>query len=127
MDYMSRNYTKKITINEIRSLGYYRRLRIRRALESSRKAGVYIVAFQDGLKVGKAANLKRRLAFYKKPWCKPVVAIKCYATVNPHILERMVLEHFQHRRLTRVSEFLRGVTIEQVCAFIENLKPFKEV
>lgn len=35
--------------------------------------GIYLLEFEDGMKIGMSANIKRRIKDYEKPWCKPIL------------------------------------------------------
>ncbi len=75
--------------------------------------GVYIVEFENGVKVGMSEDIPRRLLAYKSPWCIPIKdikTIKCAGVREALKLEKFVLSLFTHK----IGEFIPGATALEV-------------
>ncbi len=118
-------FTKHITIEEAKSMGVYNRHTFAPCEITFPGEGIYFLKFHDGIKIGMAKNLRRRLDQYNKPWIKPVLEVKCYRTKQAAALEHLFKQEFSHAIYTkdRSYEFLVGHSFEHVIGKVEK-SPF---
>lgn len=97
-----------------------------RCERSYRGSGIYVLKFDNGIKIGMAKNICNRVKHYESPWIREVQQQAFYKTRNPLALELFLKRHFKRSIVTHnSSEFLVGNTFEYVVRFIENNRFFK--
>ncbi len=74
----------------------------------------YIIAFQNGTKVGCTNNLITRLKAYERPWCQSILASHEYDSEYSYELESFLKHHFSKHTKFGVKEFFYDVTLEMV-------------
>ncbi len=75
--------------------------------------GVYLVEYENGVKIGVSDTLKTRLRVYEQPWCREVIGICVIYTknkINPYDLEETLLSFFENKE----SEFVFNTKVEDI-------------
>lgn len=118
------NITKGMTIKEAYALGLRDRFDIAPCTEHYKGAGLYVLKFNSGIKIGISRNLKSRLDSYKHPWCRLVIDsfyVKTKASVK---LEGLLKTKFREFAKDGSTEFFYGVLLyDEIVNFIKN-NPF---
>jgi hypothetical protein len=112
--------TKHITTSEAKELGLHRRYSFSRTSSNHRGSGLYVIQFENGIKIGIGSNLKARLESYKYPWCRPIISMICYKHPNPQAKELSLKHAFKNHMASGTKEFIVNVPLESVINFIET-------
>jgi len=92
-------------------------------LKMKKIKGLYIVEFENGIKIGISNNVHERLESYKKPWCRPIVnsfIVECQCPIQ---LELRIKKQFKKSiTYNESTEFITGVTVDIIKAYAENHK-----
>lgn len=64
-------------------------------LKGKRRAGVYFIEFEQGVKIGLTTNLHRRIKEYRKPWHQTIKNIWFLETIHYKIIEKNLKELYQ--------------------------------
>jgi hypothetical protein len=92
-------------------------------------SGIYILEFDNGIKIGTSIQVRTRLKTYKNPWCKEIKQFNIFPCVNPHIIEKLLLNHFKNRLHSETSkEFFLNVSFKEASdKAVEILKQNQDV
>lgn len=114
--------SKIITPEEARILGMYDRHCFSATSKDYRGAGLYVIEFERGIKIGISNKLRERIKTYEHPWCQVIRNIRCYKHPNPRVLET-----FLKKTLVRPSgedigstEFIVGNSFDYIIKFVER-------
>jgi len=86
----------------------------------------YVIAFQNGTKVGCTNDLITRLKTYERPWCQPIIASHEYDSEYSYELESFLKHHFSKYTKFGVKEFFYGVSLEMVRNAADSFLQSKE-
>lgn len=81
---------------------------------------VYLVLFDNGIKIGMTSNLKNRIQTYKQAWCRPIKEIWYMESQYPRIVEESLLKHFKKNRINKHSEFIINISIEEAIKILNG-------
>lgn len=115
-------YSKSITADEAKELGVFNRHTFASCDPDYPGSGVYLIEFDNGIKVGMAKSIRIRLESYAKPWVRPIKNIACYRTTQALALESQIKRRFSRSRghTPGSSEFLIATTFNFVKSEIEK-------
>lgn len=119
-------FRKYPTTKDIIKLGIYRKFFMRKSTENSSKSGLYIIKFNNGVKIGVASNIKKRINSYRSPWCRDFEAIAVYQTSNPIYIENILKERFRLSTKPGSNEFFYDVDFEKIVNYVENNRFYKK-
>lgn len=92
-----------------------------------KKCGIYIIEFDNGIKIGKSNNINSRIhSQYKKPWCREIKRIKVYACRNFNAIELSVKKYFKDYIKNNSTEYITGVDFDTVCAYAYKTRKVKK-
>ena len=80
-------------------------------MKKIRKKGLYIILFDNGIKFGISDNFKKRLLFYKNPWCRSIEKVYFLSCFYPRILETRIKERFSTYIKGKSTEFINDKNI----------------
>lgn len=78
----------------------------------------YIVAFDNGIKIGCCNDFKRRLKQYQQPFCRPILKYWEYTSPNAFNLETAAKKHFRMKSHKTNHEFLLNVNFKHIQSFV---------
>lgn len=113
-----------LSYEEARALGRLHVYQFERCGPKYRGGGVYVLAFDNGIKIGMAKNLCSRMKHYQSPWIREIKKAAYYATANPGLLEHKLKNQFARCIVnTNSTEFILGMSFEYLVRDIER-SPF---
>lgn len=120
------NNSKYITIPETYQLKISSRHTIEECLPSYTGQGLYLVEFDNGIKIGISSKLRGRLEEYKHPWCRDIKRVKCFKTKQSRALEKLLKKTFKryiaHKNST---EYIINCSMENILSFIKRNRYYK--
>lgn len=120
--------SKYLTIQESWDLGVQYLNDYSECLPTYRGAGIYIIEFSNGVKIGYSRNICQRVKTYQYPWCRHFIAIKCYKSRNPKQLEQYLLSYYYKQNkhtIKNTVEFFPALTLQRITEFLEKSKYFR--
>lgn len=85
--------------------------------------GVYLIKFENGLKIGMSNDIIQRLEMYKSPWMKKILKIWYVECQNPKIVETKIKEDYKKFiKSPKSSEFLTDIHEEEIIRSMEFYK-----
>ena len=90
--------------------------------------GVYLLEYDDGLKIGMSANIQRRIRDYNKPWCRPVLRSIFFYCENFQDLEVEVLQKSKKYLDFTVNsnEWITGISFDDMVNNITKIAIMKD-
>jgi len=83
--------------------------------------GVYVIEFDNGIKIGRTNNLMNRIDHYKSPWCRPIKSIWIMECCWPDYAEASI-KSFLKENITsdNSTEFITNTPLERVLNVVEG-------
>jgi hypothetical protein len=81
---------------------------------------LYVVQFDNGLKVGCCKNITNRMMSYQRPWCYPFLRSKDWKTEKASQLEKEVITRFKSNSKASSKEYFYGLSFNELVAWIEK-------
>lgn len=113
-----------LTVKEAYELGRGWVVEIAECAANYRGSAVYVLEFDNGIKIGMAKNLVNRLKNYRSPWTRKIMRGAYFKSLAPNILEKFLKTKFKHFTEEGSTEFLYQITFEEIVNFIKNNKQF---
>jgi len=88
--------SKQLTYEEAKYLGLLRKLRIEDCDGKYRGSALYVLKFEQGVKIGIAKNLVNRLKYYYTPWSRPIIDTCFFKTLTPSTMELEIKRKYAH-------------------------------
>jgi hypothetical protein len=77
--------------------------------------GIYLIQFNNGIKIGMAKNCPKRIQSYKSPWIKSILRAEFISCQFPALVENTLKQWFTYNIISDNStEFITGIQYEKV-------------
>ena len=114
---------------------YFKRKRNRRATPDTRGGelsevtrtfqgeGIYLLEFDNGVKIGMTRGINTRIKAYTSPWCKPILRATYFRTSNSASIEAQIINKFKDFALGHSPEYFydsRESMYDKILTFIKS-------
>lgn len=82
------------------------------------KKGLYIIEFDNGIKFGITSNIDRRKIAYLSPWDREIKQSKFFSCDKPEEIESELKRHFKNKTKKGSTEFVYGVSFEDIVSVV---------
>jgi hypothetical protein len=82
---------------------------------------VYLLQFEDGVKVGFTTNPVRRRTTYETPWTQPIINDFLFQHSNAAEIEREIKRRFKKYAHPKSKEFFVGLSFEELKSAISQI------
>lgn len=90
--------------------------------------GIYVLEFEDGIKVGRSKNIKDRIASYDKPWCKSIISSTFYYCDFTVTLEQEILnkskDYIDYH--SNSQEWIVGISYKEMISRVDKVINIKD-
>ena len=77
--------------------------------------GIYLIEFNNGIKVGHSNNCLERIRTYLSPWCREIINAYYLECHYPKLVEKQVLNRYKRNIKTEYStEFITDVSLKEL-------------